>query len=272
MLTFLPNRVLRPVSLILAAVVLGLSLVCTNGEERINVVTVYAAASLTDAFRDIAEQFELANPGVEVKLNFAGSQRLRSQLELGAKADVFASADERQMRLAKEAGLLSGEAQYFASTPMAVIVFEGSGISSLDDLGTPGRKIVLAHGNVPAGEYSRQLLERLSTEDTGLGADYAKRVLANIVSEETSVKFAEQKVVLGQADASIVYSPGARTATADGPVRELPLPPQADAVRASYPIAALESSSSPEWGNSFIRYVLSPDGQSILSSYGFAGP
>ena len=257
---------------LLAALALILSTGCGGTASDETTITVFAAASLTDAFREIASEFESERPDVEVRLNFAGSQRLRFQLQSGAKGDVFASADERQMQLAQEAGLIAGSVRHFASTSMAVIVTQESGITALHELGNGGTKVVLAHGNVPAGEYSRRLLEWLSTNDTGLGNDYAQRVLANVVSEEPSVKVVEQKVVLGEADAGIVYRPGALTALSTGSVRELPLPPDAEELRALYPIAALTDSESRELADEFISFVLSPAAQTILSGYGFDAP
>ncbi len=233
---------------------------------------MFAAASLTDAFGDIAREFEARNPGVAVKLNFAGSQRLRTQLEFGAAADVFASADEAQMALAQDGGLIAGGSRPFATAPMAVIVNADSGINETSGLAAPGVKLVLAHQSVPAGQYARQLLERLSQPDSGLGADFARRTLSNVVSEETSVKFVEQKVVLGQADAGIVYRPGAFTAAASGAARQLPLPPEADAVRARYPIAVVSESPNPQWAGRFIEFVLSPPARNILAGYGFDAP
>ena len=201
--------VLRSIFPTLAAIILCITAGCGNGNGSDTVITVYAAASLTDAFGDIAREFESRNPGVAVKLNFAGSQRLRSQLELGASADIFASADEAQMALAEEGGLISGSSRPFASTSLAVIASMDSEINDVSEIAEPGVKLVLAHESVPAGRYSRRLLARLSEPDTALGANFAERTLANVVSEETSVKFVEQKVVLGQADAGIVYRPGA---------------------------------------------------------------
>ena len=245
---------------------------CAEGENEKNAITVFAAASLTDAFREIASEFESNRPDVEVRLNFAGSQRLRSQLELGARADVFASADDDQMLLAQEAGLISGSVHHFASTSMTVIVTEQPGIASLNQLANRGVKVVLAHGSVPAGVYARRLLRWLEANDIGLGEDYAARVLANVVSEETSVKVVEQKVVLGEADAGIVYRPGAITALYSGSVLELPLPPGAEELRALYPIAALKDSASSELADEFIDFVLSREAKNILSSYGFDAP
>ena len=263
---------LRPVLFLLTGIILCLASGCGNGNGATTVVTVFAAASLTDAFQDISEEFESANPGVEVKLNFAGSQRLRSQLEFGASADVFASADETQMALAEEEGLIEGTSQLFAGSGLAVIVPIDSPMRDLNEIAAPGVKLVLAHRSVPAGLYARQLLARLSDPDSGLGSDFADRVLANVASEETSVKFVEQKVVLGQADAGIVYRSGALTAIATGSAREIPLPPEASDVRALYPIAALRNSSSQEWGERFVEFVLSRRGAEILAGYGFDAP
>lgn len=235
-------------------------------------VTVFAAASLGDAFREVAREFELRNPGVEVKLNFAGSQRLRAQLEFGAAADVFASADAVQMGLAQEAGLIAGKGRPLTAAAMAIIVNADAGIDGVGGVAAPGVKLVLAHESVPAGQYARLLLERLAQGDAGLGRDFAARALANAASEETSVKFVEQKVVLGQADAGIVYQPGAVTATAGGAARALPLPGVAAGVRAVYPIAVLKDSANPELAGRFVDFALSPPAQAILAGYGFDAP
>ena len=233
---------------------------------------MFAAASLTDAFTDIARDFESHNPGVAVRLNFAGSQRLRSQLELGAQADIFASADEHQMTLAREAGLIDGASETFATANMAVIVSERSGIRGLAELANPGVKLILAHENVPAGQYSRQLLAVLSASESGLGDDFAGRVLQNLVSEETSVKSVEQKVALGQADAGIVYRPGALSALSTGEVLEVPLPPPGHKVVALYPIAVVDNSGNRELSDMFVQFVLSDSGQTTLAGYGFGPP
>ena len=252
------------------AIMFGALTGCGSGNARS--ITIYAASSLTDAFEEIAADFEAENPGVEIRLNFAGSQRLRSQLELGAEADVFASADESQMALVQEAGLIAGESRAFANAAIAVIAARDSWVTHLDHIASPGVKLVLAHESVPAGQYARLLLIRLSEADSGLGADFAERVLENVVSEETSVKFVEQKVVLGQADAGIVYRPGALTATATGSARELPLPPTTGDVRAKYPIAVLRGARSMELAERFVDFLLSQPAQEILSSHGFDAP
>ena len=261
----------RPAFALLTALLAWLAVGCggANGGASI---TVFAASSLTDAFTDIAAEFEERYPGVEVKLNFAGSQRLRSQMELGADADVFAPADNLQLSLADKAGLLAGSGQPFAIAPMAVIAHSQSGIRQVGDLASEGVKLVLAHESVPAGQYARLLLHRLSVAGSGLGPDFGASVLENVVSDETSVKFVEQKVVLGQADAGVVYRPGALTAVATGSARELPLPPEAGGVIASYPIAVAKGSRYPEEAEMFVAFVLSPTARHILAEYGFDVP
>ncbi len=261
-----------PILPLLAAVIFWLAAGCGGSGGGAPVITVFAAASLTDAFEDIAREFEARNPGVAVKLNFAGSQRLRTQLEFGAAADVFASADETQMSLAEEAGLVAGTGLPFTVASMAVIASADSGIRDVSEIAEPGVKLVMAHKSVPAGRYARLLLARLSGADSGLGADFAGRTLANVASEETSVKFVEQKVVLGQADAGIVYGPGALTAAAGGAARQLPLPSGAESVQARYPIAVIRESGAPEWAGRFVEFTLSQPAQDILAGYGFDAP
>ena len=245
---------------------------CSGGNRGGGEITVFAASSLTEAFGELAREFEAANPGSAVKLNFAGSQRLRFQLEQGAEADVFASADEGEMQMVVEAGLVSGETRHFASSAMAVIAAADSSVRRLGDLTAPGVRVVLAHESVPAGRYSRRLLEHLSGSEAGLGSDFAEGVLANLVSEETTVKFVEQKVVLGEADAGIVYRPGMLTATSEGGAREVPLPASAGEVVARFPVAALGESERPELAERFIGFLLSLRGGEILAGYGFGPP
>ena len=259
-------------SAVVAVLLLGVAIGCGSDTKSQTTLTVFAAASLTDPFGEIARHFESENPGLAVRMNFAGSQRLRSQLELGAGADVFASADETQMQLAEEAGLVTGESRRFASATMSVIVHSESGLTDVAELAIAGTSVVLSHESVPAGKYARLLLRRLARDAPSLGDDYAERVLSNVVSEETSVKFVEQKIVLGQADAGIVYHPVARTAAIDGEAIMLPLPTLEEEVRAHYPIAILEGSEVSDWAADFVAFVLSPPAQEILASYGFDGP
>ena len=257
--------------------VLALLAACGGGGGES--ITVYAAASLAEAFDEMAQEFELKTPGVSVKLNLAGSQRLRSQLELGAKADVFASANQVQMDLAVAAGLVADPIDKapadFATSSLAVIT-SGEAVETLEDLAEPGVSVVLAHPSVPAGAYARQLLENLSADSSRFGGDFGLRVLENVVSEETNVRNVEQKVVLGEVDAGIVYRPGAEMAAASaalgrGGIKLVPVPPEYN-VHATYPIAVLQEAERPDVAASFVAFVLSAQGQAILSKHGFGPP
>ena len=169
-------------------------------------LTIFTAASLTDAFKDMAAQIEPANPGTKLTFNFAGSPTLRTQLAQGARADVFASADEPNMAGAEEDGTITGQPQIFARNVLVVVVpvKNTAGIQTLQDLAKPNIKLVLTNKEVPVGNYARQALEKMS-QNPAFGSDFSKRVLANLVSEETNVRQVAAKVQLGEADAGIVY-------------------------------------------------------------------
>lgn len=231
-------------------------------------VTVFAAASLTDAFEEIGDAFEAANEGVSVEFNFAGSQALRTQLEQGAPADVFASANDPQMDLAGEAGEIAGEAVEFAHNVLVVIVpgSNEAGIETLEDLARPGLKIVLAQPEVPAGQYSRAFLDAASA-DGALGADYGDRVLANVVSEETNVRQVVTKVQLDEADAAIVYASDVTAEIADD-LTVIEIPERLNQI-ASYPIAMTKEAGNPSAAAAFIDFVLSSEGEAILAAHGF---
>lgn len=267
----LPNSLLsarRVAIFLLSLLVLAISCGGDSGAT----LRVMAASSLTQAFEDLAQAFEAENPGVTVILDFGGSQRLRSQLEFGAKADVFASADPIQMDLAAAADLASGTAVNFAANTLVVIAVQDGQVSELSDLATPGVRLVLAHGGVPAGSYSRQVLQNLA-EDTqlALGDRFDDDVLANLISEEPNVRLVAQKVALGEVDAGIVYQTDVPVAQATGEVRVIPIPPAAN-VTARYPIAALRDGLEPELAQAFVQFVMSEEGQRRLKEHGFGAP
>jgi len=228
-------------------------------------LTVYAAASLTDAFTEIGRAFETEHPDVALVFNFGGSQNLRTQIEQGAPADVFASANTKEMDALVSQNFVEPAApQNFLTNQLVVILPKDNpaGIHSLDDLGKPSIKIVLAAEEVPAGRYARQVLENLNSM---FGADYKDKVLANVVSNEDNIRQAVTKVLLGEADASIVY---VSDAVAAPELLRIEIPANVN-VLAEYPIALLVESTNPEVANQFIAFVLSPDGQSILKKWGF---
>lgn len=257
----------------LVVLMLLLSLGCsisTASESSQRELVVFAASSLTESFQGIAAKFETDNPGTTVTLNFAGSQRLRTQLEQGAEADVFASANWMQMNAVVDADLTQGEAVSFATNYLVVIVTaENSHINTLEDLTRPGIKLVLAQASVPVGAYSRTAIENLA-DSPQYGAEFSNKVLDNLVSEETNVRNVAQKVALGEADAGIVYHTDAITPDIAQHVRIIPIPDESNVI-ASYPVVALKESGQPELSQEFINFVLSDSGQGILATHGF-GP
>ena len=240
----------------------------SNGAAA-NRLTVFAAASLTDPFRDLAAQFETDNPGVDVIFNFAGSQQLAQQLAQGAAVDLFASANESQMRAVIDAGrVMDGDQRVFAGNKLVVITPTGNpaGLASLQGLAKPGIKLVLAARNVPAGDYSLAFLEKTSRSPE-FAAGYEAAVLANVVSYEENVKAVLSKVLLGEADAGIVYSSDITADVADHVVR-IPIPDELNTL-AAYPIAPVSDAPNPALAQQFQEFVLSPDGQTVLARHGF---
>ena len=235
---------------------------------------VFAASSLTGAFNDIALAFEAENPGIRVKLDFGGSQRMRSQLEFGAKADVFASADTIQMDALVEQDLVAGIPVDFALNSLVVLAMAKGPVNEIADLARPGVKVVLANDVVPVGSYSIQVLKNLSQDPIyGLGIGFKDRVLANRVSGEPNVGNLFQKVVLGEVDAGIVYETDtARSLDARTKDIFFISIPDAANVSARYPIAVLEDAPEPELAQQFVQFVLSNAGQTLLHGYGFSSP
>jgi len=228
---------------------------------------VFAAASLSEAFDDIARQFEKSHDGVAVQLNLAGSQQLVAQIEAGAAADVFASADTAWMgRLVREQRV-AGEPATFARNRLVVIVPKANPahVSSLQDLAKPNLKLVLGAETVPVGRYSRQVLDKLSAQP-GYGSDFSKRVLANLASEEENVKSVVSKVMLDEADAGFVYRSDV-TASVKRSTRMIEIPDAAN-VLATYPIAVLAGAASADLAGQFVALVHSNAGQRTLADHG----
>ena len=230
-------------------------------------LTVFAAASLKDAFSEAADVLGKRNPPIAVRYSFAGSQQLVLQLEQGAAADVVASADQRWMQVAQDGGLVAGTPVIFARNRLLVITPASNPgrIDRLEDLGKRGLKLVLGAEAVPVGKYSREALDRLRGAP-GFGTDYSKRVLRNLVSEEENVKAVVSKVQLGEADAGIVYvsdvTPPVRKA-----VRTIEIPDPYNVV-AAYPIAVLRQSQQPAAARAFVEYITSAEGQAVLARHG----
>jgi molybdate transport system substrate-binding protein len=239
----------------------------TAGEEQggSGTLTVLAASSLTDAFGELATTFQEQNPGTKVRTSFAGSSELLTQIQQGAPADVFASADEAKMDTAVREDLVD-EPRTFARNRPVVIVPEDNpaGIQGLRDLAKPGTEIVLAQEGVPIAEYAKRILSNAGSE---YGGNFEQRVMDNVVSREANVRASASRVALGEADAAFVYITDV-TPDIEDQVEVMEIP-QGLNVIATYPIATLKEASNLELARKWVDLVLSDEGQSVLEKYGF---
>lgn len=230
-------------------------------------LNVFAAASLTESFTEMANIYHQQHPNVIIKLNFNGSQILEQQIANGAPADIFASADLNTMQKASNAGLVNAS-QIFVKNRLVVIIPASNpgNITSLKDLARKGVKIDIEAKTVPAGNYTRQVLANMS-KSADYGSGFGKAALANVVSEETNVKAVVQKVQLGEADAGFVYRSDVTAAVANK-LKFITIP-DAYNVTAQYPIAVVKSSTHTSDAQAFIDFILSTAGQDILQKYHF---
>ncbi len=230
-------------------------------------LTIFAASSLTDAFQELGKAYTQAHPDARIEFNFAGSQELRAQIEQGARADLFASADIANMDTLQQKKLIANAPRIFARNQLGIIIpaSNPAKLERAEELNRAGLKIVVAADNVPAGKYTRQLIETLS-HDAAFGPDFPATFNANIVSQETNVRQVLSKVALGEADAGIVYITDA--ASAGDKVKLLPMLRGLNVV-ADYPLAVLKNTAQPEQAKQFMDFVLSADGQAVLAKSGF---
>ena len=218
-------------------------------------LTVFAAASLQTAFDKVATQLNRQD-NITTTFNYAGTQTLTAQLTQGAPADVFASADVAHMTTAQNAGLIAGTPTVFAHNKLEIAVERGNpkGIHTLADLGRSGLVVVLADPSVPAGKYAQQVLTKAG-------------VTVHPASLEPQVTGVLTKVAFGEADAGIVY---VSDIVSSGKVTGIAIP-DAQNVIAEYPIATLKAGQNKTGADTFIKYVLSSQGQAILFGAGFEG-
>jgi molybdate transport system substrate-binding protein len=230
-------------------------------------LTVFAAASLTDAFEQMKTDLEAAHPGLTVTYNFGGSQALVTQLDEGAEADVFASANNAQMTAAADNGSIAGEPATFVHNELAIVTpaDNPAGIDAPADLGEEGLRLVMAQAEAPVGRYAREAVCSMAADTATYGEGFVERVAANVVSEEEDVRDVLAKVELGEADAGIVYVSDA-SVTGDE-VKLIAIPAEVNAI-ASYPIAAV-AGGNEALADAFIAYVLSDEGQATLEAFGF---
>lgn len=257
-------RLVRPGSLMALAALALLD----GGAASAQRLTVFAASSLTDAFTELGRAFD-ARTGGTTTFQFAGSQTLRAQIEQGARADVLASANAAQYDPLVRQGLVT-KGRTFARNRLTVIAPRNSArVRTLADLTRPGVRIVVASRGVPAGEYTRQMLDVIDASGV-YGKDFSTRFLRNVVSEEPNVRQAALKVKLGEADAAVVYATDVTPALKSG-VRTVALPARFNQT-ASYPIGVVQGARDADAARAFIDFVRSEEGQRILRKWNFQGP
>ena len=225
-----------------------------------------AAASLTDAFGELAGTFEERNPGVEVRQSFESSSTLLTQIQQGAPADVFASAATEEMDAAVRADLVAGEPEIFVRNREVIMVPEDdpAGIESMRDLASPGIRLVLAEDGVPAADYAMEILGKAEAE---YGGGFKRDVLSNVVSREADVRASVNRVALGDADATFGYASD-YTPDIRGRVGVVEVPENLNIV-ATYPIATLGDAKNPELAREWLSLVVSEEGQRVLEKWGF---
>ncbi|MDN7013845.1 molybdate ABC transporter substrate-binding protein [Methanoculleus sp. FWC-SCC3] len=244
---------------------------CTTTEETPGetTLTVFTAASLTGAFTDIGKAYEAENENVRVDLVFDGSQALRTQIEQGANPDIFVSASEKHMKALQDGELMDDDTvAVFLGNSMALIVpaENPAGITGLADLAEPGTKIVIGTKDVPFGDYTRQVLDKMAA-DPAYGETYREAVMNNVISEETAVSSVVPKLTLGEADAAFVYKSDVSKDDLDK-VTRIKVPAEYN-VMATYPLGILAESPHKTEAESFIAFVRGPNGSAILTEYGF---
>ncbi|GGR07278.1 molybdate ABC transporter substrate-binding protein [Deinococcus ruber] len=247
--------------------IVWLALLLAAGTSSAANLTVFAASSLTDAFTEIGRQFD-AQTGNTTSFQFAGSQALRTQLEQGAKADVYASANTAQFEPLVKAGKLSAGQPFVQNRLVVIAPRSSSAVNTLADLARPGVRLVLADKTVPVGDASRKTFDAIGRAGT-YGKDFAARVQKNVVSEEPNVRQVAVKIQLGQGDAAVVYVSDV-TPSLKGTVRTIGLPTRFNPL-IGYPIGTLTGSANPQAASAFVQYVLSAAGQKILKKWGFVG-
>ena len=252
------------------AVALLASVGCRKGTDKLTPapreLTVFAAASLREVFEALDKKLEATHPGVQVRLNLAGSQELRLQIEQGARPDLFASADAKNMNALVDAHLVEPPRTFAHNEPVVVVgattLPKPQAFSALPDV----ERLVIGTPEVPIGSYTLQILERA---DRRFGAHFRERVLARVVSRELNVRQVLAKVTLGEADAGIVYRTDARAA--GDKVSILPIPADVN-VKASYLVAAVTGAAAPELAQAWLALLLGPEGSERLRAVGFTLP
>lgn len=229
-------------------------------------LTVFGAASLKGALDKAKTDYETANPGTTVTISTDSSSALEMQIEQGAPADVFVSADTTNPQKLVDKALADGAAVTFAGNKLTVIVpmANPAGIMTPADLAKSGVKVIAAGDEVPITKYAKQLADNLAKE-AGYPADFAAKYTGNIASKEDNVKAVVAKIELGEGDAGIVYVTDAKASTKVTPIDV----PESANVPARYAGVVVKASENPAAAKAFLDWFAGPDGQAILSGFGF---
>jgi molybdate transport system substrate-binding protein len=241
----------------------------TSGAHGTAELTVFGAASLKAALEAVTSAYATANPGTIITVSTDSSAALETQIEQGAPADVFLSADTTNPRKLVDGGFASGEPVNFAGNKLTIIVpaDNPAGIETPADLANAGLRIIAAGDEVPITRYARQLVANIAAEP-GAPADFAAAYAANVASKEDSVSGVVSKIALGEGDAGIVY---VTDATAANGVESITVPDAVN-VPATYAGVVVGASSNQEAAGAFLGWLAGPDGQAILSEFGFQPP
>jgi len=232
-------------------------------------VAVYAAASLTNPLESVRTAYGSSHPGIRVTLALDSSAALRTQIEQGAPADVFLSADLGNPQKLVDGGLAVGPVTRFAGNHLVIVVPKANpgSIATPADLARPGVRIIAAGEQVPITAYATQLIGKLGAL-SGYPADFASAYEANVVSREDNVRAIVAKLELGEADAGIAY---VTDALGSKELATVALPPET-AVSATYSGVVVAASAHSAEGTAFLSWLAGPEGQAILGDFGFAAP
>jgi len=259
---------MRAIVSLFFSVACALALVIGEPAEGANTLMVFGAASLTEFLQEAKTSFEKEHPGTTVRLNLAASSRLRIQIEHGGPADVFLSADTKNMDPLVQAKLAEGSS-IFAHNRLVIAVPKRNPahIEAPADLAKPNEKLVVAAPETPIGTYTREVIQKMDASGK-YGKRFGARALANVCSNEPTVKAVVAKVNLGEADAGICYASDITPAVRPN-VSVIDIPDEFNVI-ADYPIAVIAGSRQEDLASQFVRFVLSPKGQSLLVKHGFA--
>lgn len=232
-------------------------------------LTVYAAASLTRALRELEPAWAASHPDVPLAIATDSSAALRTQIEQGAPADVFLSADLANPARLVAAGLADGAVIAFAGNRLAIVTpaSNPARVAIPADLARPGVKIIAAADDVPISTYVAAVIARLAGLD-GYPPDFATAYAANVVTKEVNVAAVLAKIELGEGDAAIVYE---TDAAASSRVDTIPLPDEANVV-AEDGAVVLKRSRNGVRAHAFVSWLAGPEAQRILAGLGFTAP